>query len=393
MTIPSRSSVGGSERKTRDVWFELFYDLVVVASVTYGSKVFVSEPSWGMGSWLLLSLVLLMTFWLLTMLSHNLFPREDFVRRLLVLVQMIGLVTASLSLGREQQGLSADVGLAALAVSFASLAAIYLRCWRRESTEAWMARVLALSTGGAAVIMGMGFLAARYGGEAWEPYLVWVLVLGLACGILPLLFIVLNQHTSGTVIDSEHLSERMGQLVLIVLGESFVSLILELNGLTSIPNPLYFVLDFAVVFSIWTIYFTGVLPSGVPRHAWRLRLWILLHCLFMFGAIAAAGGFAALTLLPFGSDPGSEGFWTPLPLLYVMVSLLGLSILGGRHRSARRLDAAVTGILVLLSALALWVLPDQARFLTLIAAGLVVVDAAASAVAVQRRDKADAISR
>lgn len=379
---------GSQERKTRVGWFELFYDLVVVASVSYGSNLFSSRPSWAMGSWLFLSLVLLMTFWLLTMLSHNLFPGEDLIRRLLVVVQMVCLVTASLSLGRDHEGLSDEVGFAALALAFAAISAVYVRCWKQQRPESLAARVLTLSTGGAALIMVVGLVSARFGGSTLEPFLLWIVGLGVACAILPLLFIVLNQHTSRKVIDSEHLSERMGQLVLIVLGESFVSLIFDLSGLTSIPNPLYFVIDFAVVFSIWTIYFTGVLPCGVPHRAWRLRIWILLHCLFMFGAIAAAGGFAALTVLPFGTDPGREGFWTPLPLFYVMVSLMGLSILARRHRVAWHLDAAVTGVLALLSALALWVIPDEARYLTLIAAALVVTDAAVSAYVVRRRESA-----
>lgn len=386
--VPALKAHGSGERTTRVGWFELFYDLVVVASVSYGSNLFSAHPSWAMGSWLFLSLVLLMTFWLLTMLSHNLFPGEDAVRRLLVVVQMIGLVTASLSLGRNHEGLSDEVGFGALAVALAALAAIYARCWRAAESARPAARVLTLSSSAASLVMVGGACAAHFGGDAVEPYLLWVVGLGIACAILPLFFVVLNHHTSRRVIDSEHLSERMGQLVLIVLGESFVSLIFELSGLTSIPNPLYFLVDFAVVFSIWTIYFTGVLPCGVPHRAWRLRIWILLHCLFMFGAIAAAGGFAALTLLPFGTDPGQAGFWTPLPLFYVMVSLMGLSILARRHRIAWHLDAAVTGILAALSVLALWVIPDQARYLTLVAAALVVADAAVSAVVVQRRQDA-----
>jgi low temperature requirement protein LtrA len=368
-------------------WFELFYDLVVVASVSFGSRLFAAQPSWGMGSWLFLSLGLLMTFWLLTMLSHNLFPGDDPVRRLLVLVQMMGLLTASLSLGRGEQGLPAEIGFAALAASFASLAVVYLRCERRAPEFRRTAQVLTRSTGIAAAVMCLGFLAARVGGSSTEPYLGWILGVGIGCAVVPLLFMVLNRDVSARVLDTEHLSERMGQLVLIVLGETFVSLILDLSGLSSIPNPLYFLVDFAVVFSIWTIYFTGVLPSGVPKDAWRLRLWLLLHCVFIFGAIAAAGGFAALTLLPFDTDPGSEGFWTPLPLFYVMVGLVGLSLLSRRHRVSWQLDAIVTGILAVLSVLAVAVIPAQARFLTLAAAGLVILDAAISSTKAARRER------
>lgn len=371
-------------RNTRVGRFELFYDLVVVASVSYGSKIYVARPTWGTGTWLFMSLVVLMTFWLLTTLSHNLFPREDAVRRLLVLVQMMGIIVASLALGRSDGGLPDAVGLAALAVSFTSIALVYLRCWRQGGTSA--ARILTLSSFAAASVMVCGFLVARFGSSSAEPSLIWILLLGLACGVLPMLFLVLNQRTSAKEIDNEHLAERMGQLILIVLGESFISLIFDLSGLTSIPNPLYFVIDFAVVFSIWTVYFSGVLPCGVPHSAWRLRAWILLHCLLMFGAIAAAGSFAALTVLPSAGEPGGEGYFTPLPLFYVMVALVGLSVLGHRQRAAWGIDSAVTGILAILSALALWVVPDLAGDLTLIAAAIVVIDAGIGALMARRSE-------
>ena len=382
-----------SLRSTRVGWFELFYDLVVVASVSYGSKLYIADPTWGMGTWLFLSLIVLMTFWLLTMVSHNLFPKEDVVRRLLVVVQMMGLVVASLSLVRSSDGLPDEVGFASLAVSFASIALVYLRCRRDDSEVVGAAKVLARSTGGAALIMVMGFLVARFVGAAADPYLVWILLLGLACGILPLLFVVLNRDTTRRLIDREHLSERMGQLLLIVLGESFIALVFDLSGQASIPNPVYFLIDFAVVFSIWTIYFTSVLPGGLPRGAGRLRVWIALHCLLMFGAIVAAGTFASLTLLPFGSDPGTEGFWTPLPLFYVTAALFGLSILSRSHRVSSRIDAGVVGIMLVLSILALWVVPGQARYLTLIAAAIIVIDAGLSAAIVQRREREGTLSK
>ena len=44
-----------------------------------------------------------MTLWLLTVVSHNLYPGDDTVRRFLVLVQMVALVIASLSLGRGDE--------------------------------------------------------------------------------------------------------------------------------------------------------------------------------------------------------------------------------------------------------------------------------------------------
>lgn len=384
MRSPLSRSDQVSEPGLRVSWFELFYDLIVVASVSHGSHVFGEHPSWGMGTWLAASLVLLMTFWLLTMLSHNLYPGEDTPRRFLIFVQMIALIVASLSLGRGEEGLPDSVGFAALSVAFLSIALLYWRCSRRYPDGPRAARVLAPWTLLAAVVMAIGVALPSDDG-AGTTLITWVFVIGMLCGILPMVFIVLNRRTSAEQINAEHLGERMGQLVLIVLGESFVSLVIGLSSQSRIPNPWYFLLDFVVVFSIWTLYFTCVVPAGVPSSAGRLRAWLGLHVIFIFGAIAAAGGFAALTLIPFSSEPTAKGFWTPLPLLYIMIGLLGLSILAGRPRAERVLETVTVVALIGLSATAIWVVPDQARWLTLVAAVLLIGNAAASAYAARAR--------
>jgi low temperature requirement protein LtrA len=380
MKPPVLRAVSKGEHGVRVSWFELFYDLVVVASVSHGSHLFGEHPSWGLGTWLAASLVLLMTFWLLTMVSHNFYPGDDVTRRFLVIVQMVALIVASLSLARGDEGLPDSVGFTALAIGFLSLAFVFWRCTRQYPDTSASARVLALSSFFAAVIMAVGALLPSNGNVISNP-ITWAFTLGMLCGIVPLLFIVLNDRTSSEQINTEHLSERMGQLVLIVLGESFVSLIFSLSGLSAIPNPWYFLLDFIVVLAIWTLYFTGVLQAGVPATAGRLRAWLGLHVIFIFGAIATAGGFAALTLIPFAEAPTSKAFWTPLPLFYVMIGLFGLSVLIGRPRRMRAIDGIIALLLAVLSALALWVIPEEARWLTLVAAALVILDAAFNAAA------------
>jgi len=379
MNPPALRASSKQDHGVRVSWFELFYDLVVVASVSHGSHLFGEHPSWGMGTWLAASLVLLMTFWLLTMVSHNLYPGDDITRRFLVIVQMVALIIASLSLGRGDEGLPDSVGFAALSIGFVSLSLLFWRCGRQNPESSAAARVLAPTSLLAAAIMLIGAVLPTNGEVLTNP-ITWAFTLGMLCGIVPLLFIVLNHRTTSAQINAEHISERMGQLVLIVLGESFVSLIFSLSGVSRIPNPWYFMLDFVVVLAIWTLYFTGVLPAGVPATAGRLRAWLGLHVIVIFGAIATAGGFAALTLIPFGTAPTSQAFWTPLPLFYVMIGLLGLSLLTRRPRVLRYVDGTIAALLAVLTVLALWVIPDEARWLTLVAAALVIGDAAVSAV-------------
>lgn len=384
MEPPVLRAVSKDQHGVRVSWFELFYDLVVVASVSHGSHLYIEHPTWGMGTWLGASLVMLMTFWLLTTISHNVYPGDDITRRFLVIVQMVALIAASLSLGRGDEGLPDSVGFVALAIAFISIALVYWRCGRQHPKSAAVARVVAPWSLVAAGIMAVGTFLPSNGAVISNP-IAWAFAIGLLCGIVPLLFFVLNHRTTSEQIDATHLSERTGQLVLIVLGESFVSLIFSLSGESEIPNPLYFLLDFIVVLAIWTLYFTGVLPAGVPTTARRLRAWLGMHVILIFGAIATAGGFAALTLIPFRDSSSAQGLWTPLPLFYVMLGLLGLSILAHRPRVAVVSDGIIVALLAALSVLALWVIPAEAQWLTLVGAALVIVDAGLAAVSSRRR--------
>lgn len=387
MAPPVLRAVSKDQHGVRVSWFELFYDLVVVASVSHGSHLYIEHPTWGMGTWLGASLVMLMTFWLLTTISHNVYPGDDITRRFLVIVQMVALIAASLSLGRGDEGLPDSVGFVALAIAFASIALVYWRCGRQHPESSAVARVVAPWALEAAGIMAVGAFLPSNGAVISNP-IAWAFALGLLCGIVPLLFFVLTHRTTSEQIDATHLSERMGQLVLIVLGESFVSLIFSLSGESEIPNPLYFLLDFIVVLAIWTLYFTGVLPAGVPTTAGRLRAWLGMHVILIFGAIATAGGLAELTLIPFRDAASAQGLWTPLPLFYVMFGLLGLSILARRPRIALVSDAVIVALLAGLAALALWVIPAEAQWLTLAGAALVIIDAGLAAVSSRKRTTA-----
>ena len=62
-------------------WFELFYDLIVVAAVSQAGKVLVKSPDWETTALIAAGILVLFTMWLLTTLSHGLFPGDDPVRR------------------------------------------------------------------------------------------------------------------------------------------------------------------------------------------------------------------------------------------------------------------------------------------------------------------------
>lgn len=359
-------------------WFELFYDLVIVAAVGHGAHVFGEHPTWGTGAWIAVTFLVMFLLWFLTVLANNTVPGDHPWRRLLVLVQMLAIVVACLSVGREE-GLPDSLGFVALAVAFGSVALMYAIAGRVDHRARDDARLIGSSTGLAAVILLAGAGAAGPWGGDGTPVPLVLLAAGIACAAVPLLTVGLGRACRDRRLDSEHLSERVGQLVIIVLGESFVSLVATLGGKPDIPNPFFFVVTFAVVFAIWSIYFSGVMPGGVPTHAvGRLRAWLGLHWLLMFGAVGAASGFAALTVVPFAAlDQSSASVWTPAPLLYVMVALTGLTWMTGDRRLLP-VHAATCAVLLILVLVRLTVSQDGTSWEIALGALVVIVDAVVS---------------
>jgi low temperature requirement protein LtrA len=361
-------------------WFEVFYDLVLVAAVLHGSKLFDSDPSLAKGAWLATTLLILLTMWLLTTLTFNSSPEDSALRRMLTLVQMLALVIASLSVSRTG-GLSDSTGLIALGVAFASVTVLYAIKARRGGSPRRGTTIVGWSTAAAAFACLIGALLPETSGPFWAQPATYAFGLALALGLLPLVTVYLGELESTDSLDREHLTERVGQLVIISLGESFANLILSLGGFDSIPNPPYLVLTFVVIYAVWAIYFRSVLPPGIPRGSERVRAWIGAHYVLIFGSIGTAAGFSALTIVPFDDASAAlASYRLPLPLLYVMVSFILLTWIAGKSDRNFLVVHVAAAILLLGVAIAgVVALTDRAATMGALAAAIVVGDVAALA--------------
>ena len=85
-------------------WFELFYDLVVVAAVSLTNDAFLDDPSTETAKAAVLGILALSWVWFLTTLFSNVFPGQDLVRRLFMLVQMAAVVVAALAIDTSGAG-------------------------------------------------------------------------------------------------------------------------------------------------------------------------------------------------------------------------------------------------------------------------------------------------
>jgi low temperature requirement protein LtrA len=359
-------------------WFELFYDLVIVAAVGYAAHTFAHHPSWALGFWISAWTLIMFVLWLLTTLVNNIFPGDHPWRRILGLVQMLALVLAALGTVADE-GLSNATGFGGLAVAFGSVSATYALAMRGSRAGRRDVRVLGWCSAASALVLALGLFLPDDSEWTFTGAPTWILTVGVAISAVPMFGWVAGRLVDR--IDDEHLGERLGQLVIIVLGESFVSLVSALGGLSVIPNPRFFVLTFLVVFAIWTLYFSSVLPAGIPRTSGRLRAWLLTHWLLMFGAVGAAAGFSAVTLVPLGeSSPNAASEWTTLPLAFVMVSLALLTWLGEDGVTALvRIHAAAAVALFVLGFVGTLVTPGGENWEIAVGSFVVMADAVLAA--------------
>ncbi len=377
--------MSGQQQQQRVGWFELFYDLVVVAALAQTGKVFAAEPTWGTTAWIGISLLTLFAIWLLTSLSRGYESAEHPLFWGLVLLQMLAIIVAALSMERDDGGVD-RLGFVAVAVAFGTISAVYAQLSRRNPGTGHPAPVIAWSTGLAALILLVGaVLPVTPSTWAIDP-VPWFFGAALAVGTIPFFTVGIARAVRGGFVPEEHLTERFGLLIIVVLGESLVSLIIKLSSASEIANPTFLVLTLLVVFSIWVIYFHSVSPFGVPATTGRLRGWIATHWFLVWSSIAASTAFAQVAATPLANGvPADARYWTAAPLVGVVFCLTVLSALApDRPRGVMTVHLTVLALLIGLTVLGstLW---GATAYVTLeLGAVVVVLDAVAFAVLARR---------
>ena len=327
----------------RVTWFELFYDLVVIAAVANGSHLVAQEQSFSLGLWLILTFVITFVLWFSTSLIINLSPGGLPWGHGLMFAQMVAITLANLALSRTE-GLADSWGFAGLAVAFASVAAMYAIAGRRTPDLRAIVMPGAWGMGAAAIVLALGALVP----EVPSAVSMSVLLGGVIIGAAPIVVVVIPRVCRMHRLDPHHLSERLGQFVIIVLGESFLALTLMLTGMESVPGPMSFVLALLVAGSLWVIYFETIAPGGIPGSPARLLVWLAAFMVFLVGVGYSASLHAVYAARDW--DAMSDGHpFTPLPAFYAITGALLLSAIGGRarHGAPIRIHAAALGVLAL----------------------------------------------
>jgi low temperature requirement protein LtrA len=298
-------------------WLELFYDLIFVAAILIFSSAVSHVQDVAKISWVAGVAIALWWIWLSTTMYINRFRSDDFFERVLVLAQMFLVVLLAVE---AAEGVRRDSVL--LSLTFAALigtvGVMYLRSARSDSPLAPFARNRAtFACASTAIFLVAAPLDDPVQGVLWA--------LGLAVTIIPA--VVQSARLGPTAaVDEHHLVERLGAFTIIVLGEAFVKVAVEISTADVVRlDVAALAFQFILTFAIWSSYFEDVPNAGIARR--RFAPWTALHLLMQLGISATAIAVAQLVAVaPLADVPDDVilEITISLMVIYGALALLGL---------------------------------------------------------------------
>ena len=354
------------ERSPVVTWFELFYDLVVVAAVSLANDVYLDEPSTGNAALAAITMMALAWVWFLTTLYNNLHPSFDLGRRMLMLVQMALIAIAGLSVD-QQHGVSNRAGLAAYGTTLAIV--VILNLWGSYLDKVPVSRLSSASIGLAAVICWIGSLDDNMRARTY-------LVCALLVSMIPILSRQFDAWRTSNALRLDHLRERLGIFVLIVIGEGFVTMLSSLHIRGAIPRTDLFALVFLLAFAVWWIYFDGTFSEHTNLGAVRWRLSLLCHLTLIWGIMGMQDILSLLTVDSASLHADSEQWYFVVCLALVLFSFAGLTFTAkGRLGASGWLQIACGTALVVVGGALVPQAKDYLNWVIGLCAGIVVLNA------------------
>ncbi|MEI6537845.1 MAG: low temperature requirement protein A [Verrucomicrobiaceae bacterium] len=274
----------------RVTWLELFYDLIVASAMFLVFGALSAETNWGAYGWYAAIVFLIFSIWVSTTLANSRVPDDSTTKRILVILQMFASLVAVLSTDRTGP-IDDQLGILALACVFFILALLWYRV-RLKLPDQKRADSVPIAS---SLLAGICFTTAVWVPIEWDTS---VFLIGAGLGLLPFFLMYIPRLARQIPIDEHHLRERFGQLVLVMLGESFLKVMMYVTkGAT--PRLGGVGLVFIIVSLIWWQFFTYINPSKMPQGGARLVGYILGHALIVLGV-----GSAAISLSDVAVDTG-----------------------------------------------------------------------------------------
>ncbi|MGN9838828.1 low temperature requirement protein A [Nonomuraea sp. H19] len=311
----------------RATWLELLYDLVFVVAVAELAGVLAGGTDLGRILTFVGLFVPVWWAWAGYVFYANRFDTDDTSHRLLALPQILAVATMAASVGDidQRSGLFA----VSYAVARVLLIVAYVRAGRHvPEARALAARYAAGFT--VAVLIWLVSLAV----DPPQRYAFWAvaLLIDLATPFLA------RRYQGKLPPQSEHLPERFGLFVVIVLGEVIAAVVVGLKGHDVTPGALLIALvGVAIAMGFWWLYFGHIDESVVLRTQWAGQVWVYSHLPLSVGLVAFGIGIEHAIVHPSGTS------WSVGVPAALVLAVLGVQHLCSRDRRAGgiRLAAAV----------------------------------------------------
>jgi low temperature requirement protein LtrA len=332
-------------------WFELYFDLVFVASVAQLATALARDPSGAVFARFAALFLVVTWAWGGYTFYADRFDTDDLIFRLAEAGAMLAIAVLAIDLHRVMEGHGGSVLFAACyAVVRSLLVALYVRARMyvhgpgRKLSEVYIA-IFSFTT---AMWVVSIFLPVPY------RFVLWGLAIAIDFAAPPRAWPALE----GPPIVVSHLTDRFGTFFIIVLGESVVAVVAGVAGFEfSAQSWVVAGICFLIALCMWWIYFdladTSVLGRGVLGVIYIYAHIPLLAGVAAFGAgtklaithaahaqleagarWALAGGIAAfalsLALLHIGAEWTSARERTFLGRIALAVLLITLAALGSR---------------------------------------------------------------
>lgn len=322
-------------------WLELFYDLIFAACTLI---IFISmkqdfsvENQW----WLSFVVLLLFSVWLMTTIALNRLRHQSTWVRFLVFAQM-GALIVTVFIAAQTSSVDDNLGLLFLAIVFLTLGFLSRTVAREVGTPADLQRYAGWGGFIAALIIGVNAFTPESYNLPAMAFAFIIIVVGYFLLFLP-------RMDRQMPIDREHLSERLAQLLLIVIGESFLEIAIgfQLGGR---PNILGIVLVVFLLGLTWAQYFDVLWNRGTPSEARLLLLYLLGHAIAILGIGTASLSLSSVAVTKDG-DVFDILYGTELTYS-LMLTYLGFTVIALSLRPlAVRVTMILGGVTVVLAAI------------------------------------------
>ena len=349
---------GGAESEQQEgrhaTWLELFFDLVYVLAIAQlASGLYHHLGIGGLFTFLALS-VPVWWAWVGVTFYETRYDCQTDAHRLLILVGMLASTAMALSVHSAFHGDTAAFALGYAAVRWV-LVGMYALAWRRAPA------------GGRDEVADLYLRAFGAGALCWTVsalvppparYALWVLGLVFDVGTPLLSRGVLTRNP----VDGSHMPERFGAFVIIVLGESVVSVGGAVSGIQWSAAAVAIGLGgFLLIASVWWTYF-DVAAEGIRRVLARRGASGTLardayaygHFPLVFSLVVLAVGIELGILQSHGSTASAAARWTLCGgMAGYLLALVVVQVTTTRHFRGRLLPARAGTAALLLTVAAL----------------------------------------